>query len=129
MPFQAGNKLGVGGNHGGGRPPTLKTQYKRFLEVYPNAFEELMEVLFLSGRKGHSVDAQYVCDRLEGRPHQSTDLRVKIKAEASADELRLALEEAQRQSIELLDSVKVPQLTELSGAPESGIIGAEVEDV
>jgi len=63
MPFQKGNKLGIKG-----RTPSIKTQLKRFEERHPEAYDELMEVLFSSGMDGHSLDAQYVIDRLKGKP-------------------------------------------------------------
>ena len=52
----------------GGRGPSIKTQLKRFEEKHPEAYDELMEVLFKSGKDGHSLDAQYVIDRIKGKP-------------------------------------------------------------
>ena len=52
----------------GGRKPSIKTQLKRFEEKHPEAYDKLMEVLYDSGLDGHSLDAQYVIDRLKGKP-------------------------------------------------------------
>lgn len=63
MPFQKGNTFGIKG-----RTPSRKTQLKRFEERHPKAYDQLMEVLFSSGLDGHSLDAQYVIDRIKGKP-------------------------------------------------------------
>ena len=62
MKFQKGNKFGKG------RKPSIKTQLKRFEERHPEAYDTLMEVLYDSGLNGHSLDAQYVIDRIKGKP-------------------------------------------------------------
>jgi len=58
---------------GGARPnsgpkPSLKTRLKRFEEKHPDAYDELMEILYEKGLNGDSQDAQYVVDRLKGKP-------------------------------------------------------------
>ena len=62
MPFEKGRQKT------GGRVASRKTQLKRFEERHPEAYDELMEVLFQSGKDGHSLDAQYVIDRIKGKP-------------------------------------------------------------
>jgi len=71
---------------GAGRKPSLKTQVKRFEQEHPEAYDKLMEALYLRGlgtlerecphcRKkfidpyvGESEDAKYVIDRIKGKP-------------------------------------------------------------
>ena len=75
MPFQKGNKLGIKG-----RTPSKKTQLKRFEERHPEAYDQLMEVLFQSGKDGHSLDAQYVIDRIRGKPKATVGVAEEDKA-------------------------------------------------
>ncbi|KKN23689.1 hypothetical protein LCGC14_0902480 [marine sediment metagenome] len=80
MPFQKGNKLGVGGSKpGAGRPFSKKTLMKRFIEQHPNAYEELMNKLYSQGKEGDITAAQYVCDRLKGKPGVKIDLDIGVK--------------------------------------------------
>jgi len=76
---------------GGARPnsgpkPSLKTRLRRFEEEHPDAYDELMEMLYQRGLSGKSEDAQYVLDRIRGRPHQSQDLRVRTEISLTADD-------------------------------------------
>ncbi len=52
----------------GGRIASIKTQLKRFEEAHPEAYDALMEMLYEKGLEGSSIDAQYVIDRLKGKP-------------------------------------------------------------
>lgn len=63
-----------GKREGAGRKPSIKTQLKRFEEKHPGAYDQLMEVLFSSGLDGHSLDAQYVIDRIKGKPKAITGM-------------------------------------------------------
>ncbi len=63
MPFQRGNTLGKAG-----RTPSIKTQLKRFEQKHPEAYDKLMEILYEKGLTGSSIDAQYVIDRIKGKP-------------------------------------------------------------
>ncbi len=109
--FKIGNKLATGGaRQGSGRKASKQLQRKRFLDKYPSAYEELLEAEYLKGVKGNSNSAQYVMDRIKGRPHQSIDQRIKGEVEINADRLRLAIEKAaEYQRIEL-GRVVIPQL-------------------
>ena len=105
MPFQKGHKLSKGGARpGAGRKPSNATQRKRFLEKYPDAFEKLLEAEYKKGLQGNSDSAQYVMDRIAGRPHQSIDQRTKLSLELSGDELALAIEEARNEELKLLSA-------------------------
>ncbi len=78
MPFQKGNQYAKGKKRGG-RPPKLETVVKRFIEQHPNAYEELMNKLYTQGKEGDITAAQYVCDRLKGKPGVKIDLDVGVK--------------------------------------------------
>ena len=76
MPFQPGNKLSPGGPRpNSGRPKSRKTQLKDFETAYPNAYYDLMIILYENGIKGISEDAKYVIDRLKGKPKTIVDQR------------------------------------------------------
>jgi len=76
MPFQPGNKLSPGGPRpNSGRPKSRKTQLKDFETAYPNAYYDLMIILYENGIKGISEDAKYVIDRLKGKPKAVIDQR------------------------------------------------------
>ena len=56
-------KKGWGGvREGTGPKPSRKTQLKRWEDNNPNAYGELMLMLYEKGKKGNSEDAKYVCD-------------------------------------------------------------------
>lgn len=62
IPFEKGREKT------GGRKPSIKTQLKRFEDKHPEAYDKLMEILYEKGLEGSSLDAQYVVDRLKGKP-------------------------------------------------------------
>ena len=62
-----------------GRPPKPVTVIKRFIESHPNAYEELMNKLYSQGKEGDITAAQYVCDRLKGKPGVKIDLDIGVK--------------------------------------------------
>lgn len=101
--FLKGHTLSKGGARpGSGRKPSNSTQRRRFLEKFPDAYEKLLEAEYKKGLQGNSDSAQYVMDRIAGRPHQSIDQRTKIRLELSADELALAIQEAAEEERKLL---------------------------
>ena len=67
--FQPGNKLGQG------RPKKISTQIKDFQKEHPHAYDQLMCKLYAMGLSGDREAAQYVCDRLKGRPRAEIDTR------------------------------------------------------
>lgn len=73
--FEKGHKLAKGGKReGAGRkksPATIRKEVKRDFETeYPNAYFELLLKEYGKGIQGNSQSAQYVMDRLRGRPSQ-----------------------------------------------------------
>lgn len=72
MTFEKGNKLGKG------RPPKRGTVIKRFLEAHPNAYEELLQREYDRGMTDNSMSAQYVMDRLKGKPGVKIDLTLGV---------------------------------------------------
>jgi hypothetical protein len=87
MVFKPGDKPRLGHkNPNAGRKPSLKTQVKRFKERHPDAYDDLMEVLYAKGMQGESEDAKYVCNRLQGMP----------SAKVGLDEDTMKLIDAQR---------------------------------
>ena len=82
-----GNTVGKGvPSPGSGPRPSLKTQFKDWLEDNPRAYDELMTMLYKKGIDGDKDAAQYVIDRLKGRPHQSQDIRVKAVPDFTAED-------------------------------------------
>jgi len=117
MPFQKGHKFSKGGARpGAGRKPSQTTQRKRFLEKYPDAFEKLLEAEYKKGLQGNSDSAQYVMDRIAGRPHQSIDQRTKLTLDLTGDDLALAIEEAMQEEALLLGPGGTKPLPRLENA-------------
>ena len=92
-----------GNTYGKGRPKKRSTIIKEFIMKYPNAYDEMMEILYSLARDKSDKDAaQYICDRLKGRPHQSIDQRLHAKVEITTLELDQALLEAREYSTRVL---------------------------
>ena len=90
--FVKGNPSKTGmRNTGGGRKVSRRTLLKRakegFEAGFPHAYDELMVTLLHQGLNGDTQAAQYVIDRLKGKPAASVDLRVKGHISLSADSL------------------------------------------
>uniref|UniRef100_A0A6M3KZE7 Uncharacterized protein n=1 Tax=viral metagenome TaxID=1070528 RepID=A0A6M3KZE7_9ZZZZ len=72
--FQQGHKLATG------RPKKKSTIYKEFIKKHPMAYEEMLELLYnLAMNKTDREAAQYICDRLKGRPKQAIETTGEIK--------------------------------------------------
>ena len=67
------------------------------------AYDQCMQVILdLALDKTDREAAQYICDRLKGRPHQSIDNRIRAEiVYTNADHL-LAIEEARNYTIKVL---------------------------
>ena len=64
----------------GGRPKKRITVLKEFILAHPMAYDEMLQILYeLATGKSDREAAQYICDRLKGRPHQSIDNRIIAK--------------------------------------------------
>ena len=75
MKFQKGNTFGKGGARvGSGPKPSIKTQARDWIKDNPGAYEDLMDALLTKGINGDREAAQYVCDRLRGKPKSSTEI-------------------------------------------------------
>ena len=106
MVFTKGNKLGVGGRKpGAGRPPKTSTVIRKFLDNYPNAYDECLEILYNKAILSKDREsAQYLCDRLKGRPHQSIDQRtLNVAVQITPEQYREALSEAKDYETKLLE--------------------------
>ena len=91
-----------GKREGAGRPPKASTTIKNFLKDHPNAYDKLMQVLYDKALSGDLVAAQYVIDRLKGRPHQSIDQRTRVQIDINKDEDTKAIAEARAYEAEVL---------------------------
>ncbi len=93
MRFEKGNKYGKGGaKPGAGRPPKPETVIRNFIKDHPKAYGELMSKLWQQGLEGDITAAQYVCDRLKGRPGVKIDLDIGVKPyDMLIKELELAI--------------------------------------
>lgn len=78
MPFQKGNQYAKGKKQGG-RPPKPETVIRNFIKDHPKAYGELMSKLWQQGLEGDITAAQYVCDRLKGKPGVKIDLEIGVK--------------------------------------------------
>ena len=97
MPFEIGTKLGKG------RPKKRSTVLKEFVLNHPYAYDEMLEMLYELAKKSDREAAQYICDRLRGRPHQSIDNRIRAEiVYTNADHL-LAIEEARAYTVKMLE--------------------------
>jgi len=84
MVFQPGNKLGKG------RPKKKSTIIKEFAKAHPMAVDALMEMLYnLAMKKSDKEAAQYIIDRLKGRPHQSIEQTIKGQITITPGDLKL----------------------------------------
>ena len=77
--FQPGNQLGKKG-----RPKKIKSQVKDWIKDHPFAVSELMEALYDAGIKGDTESAQYVIDRIKGKPKQQTVVELEGADQLSA---------------------------------------------
>mgnify|MGYP001574541136 CR=1 FL=1 len=67
------------------------------------AYDEMLELLYELAKDKDRDAAQYICDRLRGRPHQSIDNRIRAEiVYTNADHL-LAIEEARAYTVKMLE--------------------------
>ena len=87
----------------GSRPKKKATILKEFIKSHPMAYDEMLEILYnLAMDKTDREAAQYICDRLKGRPAISIDQRLIAKIETvSAAELDEARKEARAYALEM----------------------------
>ena len=119
MPFQKGHKLATG------RPKKRITVLKEFIQSHPMAYDEMLEILYeLATGKSDREAAQYICDRLKGRPHQSIDNRIRAEIVVTNADYTLALEEARAYELKLLG---VNNAIQELGATEESEQGSQPE--
>ena len=77
-------ELRGGKREGAGRPKKLKTQVKDFIKEHPYAVETLMKTLYDMGVDGDRDAAQYIIDRIKGKPKISLGFAEEDKELAEA---------------------------------------------
>ena len=73
-----------------GRTKTRKRVIKDFMKDHPRAYDEMMQLLYdIAKDKSDKDAAQYICDRLKGRPTQSVENKITGVITISPAELKL----------------------------------------
>lgn len=72
-------------------PPEREShKIKEFLDYHPHAYQEVLEFLYTSMKKGRNIEAAKVlADRLKGKPAISVDHRVTGKINLTTDDFAL----------------------------------------
>ena len=70
-----------------GRKPKRVTEFNQWFEQNQVKVIELLDVLYKMGKNGDRDAAQYVLDRVLGKPRISVDSRIKQEIELTADNI------------------------------------------
>lgn len=101
--FKKGHKINVGRkNPNAGRKKSIKHQIQdAFQQLLPDCEAEVARLALNSESEKVRLEAcQYIRDCVRGRPHQSTDQRIKGSIVFTADDYLLATQEWQRIEVE-----------------------------
>ena len=102
---------------GSGHPKSKKTQLKDWEKAHPNAYNELMDMLYAMAADGNLEAVKYALDRLKGRPKQEIDARFTalIGVVQGDDIARLVLEEARLANTKMIEEYSVIETTVIEG--------------